>query len=113
MYVLCYAANQMAVVDPDLAALVDSVLVGRGPNEIVFNFGSGESAVSDPRAFVTNFLDNSISVVDLQPGSRYENHVIARIGFTEPPAFFKAFKRWTGVTPSAYRRGDHGANSAS
>lgn len=85
VYVLCYGANQMAVVDPDLSLLVDSVLVGRGPNEIVFNFDGDAAPADEPRAFVTNFLDNSISVVDLQPGSRFENHVVARIGFTEPP----------------------------
>ncbi len=28
------------------------------------------------------------------------------VGFTEPPAFFKAFKRWTGVTPRAFQQGD-------
>ncbi len=28
VYVLCYSANQMAVVDPDRAQLVDQVLVG-------------------------------------------------------------------------------------
>ncbi len=27
------------------------------------------------------------------------------IGFTEPPAFFKAFKRWTGMTPREFQQG--------
>jgi AraC-like DNA-binding protein len=27
------------------------------------------------------------------------------IGFTEPPAFFKAFKRWTGMTPREFQHG--------
>jgi AraC-like DNA-binding protein len=25
------------------------------------------------------------------------------VGFTDPSAFFKAFRRWTGLTPSDYR----------
>lgn len=29
-----------------------------------------------------------------------------RVGFTEPSTFHRAFKKWTGVTPGAYREGD-------
>lgn len=31
--------------------------------------------------------------------------VAARLGFSDTPAFFKAFKRWTGKTPADYRKG--------
>jgi len=30
--------------------------------------------------------------------------VADRLGFASPPAFFKAFKRWTGKTPADYRK---------
>jgi AraC-like DNA-binding protein len=29
--------------------------------------------------------------------------VAARLGFTEPSTFYRAFKRWSGTTPAAYR----------
>lgn len=40
--------------------------------------------------------------------------VASRLGFSDAPAFFKAFKRWTGETPSDYRKrcaDDSGAES--
>jgi AraC-like DNA-binding protein len=30
--------------------------------------------------------------------------VAARLGFSDTPAFFKAFKRWRGETPADYRK---------
>lgn len=34
------------------------------------------------------------------------NDIAYRIGFTEPSTFHRAFKKWTGVTPGAYRHGE-------
>ena len=31
------------------------------------------------------------------------NEVAAKVGFTDPTAFFRAFRRWTGTTPGAVR----------
>jgi hypothetical protein len=90
VYVLCYGSNQMAIVDPDVAQVVDITLVGRGPNEMAVNFGPGIARPADPsafrpRAYATSFLDNSISVIDLEPATRTQNRVVGRIGFSEPP----------------------------
>ncbi len=46
----------------------------------------------------------------LARGTLTASEVAYLIGFTEPPAFFKAFKRWTGLTPREFqKRGDAGA----
>jgi AraC-like DNA-binding protein len=39
----------------------------------------------------------------LARGTLTASEVAYLIGFTEPPAFFKAFKRWTGLTPGEFR----------
>ncbi|RBW50110.1 AraC family transcriptional regulator [Marinobacter sp. F3R11] len=36
------------------------------------------------------------------------NDIAAKVGFTEPSTFHRAFKKWTGVTPGAYREGERG-----
>jgi hypothetical protein len=90
VYVVCFLANQMMVVDPDRAIVNDTILVGRGPNDVAFNFASdGDDAVDAPplhrRAYVTAYTESAISVVDLDPGSPSENRLVARIGLPSPP----------------------------
>ena len=41
----------------------------------------------------------------LSRGTISASEVAYLIGFTEPPAFFKAFKRWTGMTPREFQQG--------
>lgn len=41
----------------------------------------------------------------LARGTLSASEVAYLIGFTEPPAFFKAFKRWTGLTPREFQEG--------
>ena len=40
----------------------------------------------------------------LAQGSMSVDEVAARAGFSDPPSFFRAFKRWTGTSPRAYIR---------
>ncbi len=41
----------------------------------------------------------------LSRGTMSASEVAYLVGFTEPPAFFKAFKRWTGMTPREFASG--------
>lgn len=45
----------------------------------------------------------------LARGTVSASEVAYLIGFTEPPAFFKAFKRWTGMTPREFQHAGAGA----
>ena len=47
----------------------------------------------------------------LDEGKFAVKDIAARLGFSEPAAFSRAFKRWTGMNPSAARRGRGQATS--
>lgn len=96
--VVCFLSSQVMIVDPDRPGVDDTIFSGLGgPNDVAFNFyGVGEAPPSTvttvvtpplPRhGYVTNFTESTIAVVDLQPGSKTENRVVARLGF--PPDGF-------------------------
>jgi YVTN family beta-propeller protein len=78
VYVTCFLSNQIMVVDPDTAVVTDTILVGRGPNDLEFDDAR-------QRAYVTNFSEMTIGVIDIRPGSETRNRMIARIGTPVSP----------------------------
>jgi len=74
LYVNCFDTGEIYVFDPTIPSLLTTLQVGRGPAGMVFD-------PSLPVAYVLNFSQNDIAVVDLQRGSPTEDHVIQRIGF--------------------------------
>ena len=74
VYVTCYAEGELYVVDPRGGGRVEATaLVGRGPI-------SSAAAASRRLLLVTNFVDASVAVVDLDPTSPFAYRVVMRIG---------------------------------
>jgi hypothetical protein len=81
LYAMCFLSNQLMVIDPDRPGVDDTILVGRGPNDIAFS----PPGAKHPRGYVTNFSEETIGVIDLEPGSPTEHRMIGRIGWPVPP----------------------------
>ena len=91
LYVVCFTANQVAVVDPDRSELLHTIPLSGNPNEIEFSFSNVDDKAPRPsaypdgttvrsQAYVADFQENAISVIDL---SLANPRVIARIGYPE------------------------------
>lgn len=78
LFVNCFEAGQVYVVDPYVPRLLAIIEVGRGPAGLAFN------PKNPNRAYVVGFGSNNVSVVDLDPTSATRYHVIQRIGFPNP-----------------------------
>jgi len=85
--VVCFLSSQMMIVDPDRRGVDATIFSGfAGPNDIAFNFADPGDVqpianVGVPRhAYVTNYSESTVAVVDLEPGSPYENRVLAKLG---------------------------------
>ncbi len=72
-YVVCYGDDSVWVVDPEALLVVDRFEVGAGPYDMVVHLSD------KPRGYVVNFLDNSVSVVDLDPVSPWYHQTVAEI----------------------------------
>src|SRR5262249_48324559 len=90
--VVCFLSSQVMIVDPDRPGVDHTALSGFvGPNDITFNFPSdGDNSQTQlwpqKHAYVTNYSESTLAVLDLDPNSPTENRVIARLGF--PPDGF-------------------------
>jgi hypothetical protein len=87
LVVVCFLSSQVMIVDPDRPGVDDTIFNGfAGPNDVAFNFANDDDPTSVtsllPRhAYVTNYSDSTIGVIDLEPHSTTENRVIARLGY--------------------------------
>lgn len=96
-YVTCFLDGQIYVVDPaGLSQVTDIVTVGRGPYGIAAAGGLNPAATTtDPgnaatttahkQLFVSNFLEDTIAVVDVTPTSATRDRVVLRIGLPRAP----------------------------
>jgi DNA-binding beta-propeller fold protein YncE len=77
-FVSCFQSGQLYVIDPRAGVEVEAIaLVGRGPFSVVASAGRR-------RLYVTNFFEETIAVVDIDPASPLRYRVVLRIG--KPPA---------------------------
>jgi DNA-binding beta-propeller fold protein YncE len=78
VYVSCFQDGQVYVVDPRGLGTVEQIItVGRGPYSVV-------AAPNRKKIYVTNFLEDTIVVVDASPTSTSYNRVVLRIGDVRP-----------------------------
>ncbi|MBA2539587.1 MAG: hypothetical protein H0V17_08130 [Deltaproteobacteria bacterium] len=74
VYITCFQDGQLYVVDPrSTVQTEDIVLVGRGPYSVV-------AAPTRKKLFVTNFLEDTLVVLDITPNAPTRNRVVLRIG---------------------------------
>lgn len=98
-YVTCFAEDTIAIVDLAQGALVGQIVTGRGPATLTLDLGSlqacsraeecpevggrcsgGRCVRPHPRAFVSNFLENTVGVIDLDPQHRSFGRMLLRLG---------------------------------
>jgi hypothetical protein len=91
LVVVCFLSGQLMIVDPDRPGVDATIYSGfGGPDDLAFTRprqldGTVVPEVDVPweHAWVTNYTESTISIVDLAPGSTNENRVIARLGLPQ------------------------------
>lgn len=74
LFINCFDTGEVYVFDPAVSSLITTFIVGRGPAGMVFDSANRV-------AYVLNFTQNNVVVVDLDPHSQTQYHVIQRLGF--------------------------------
>ncbi len=75
VYVTCFREGQVWVLDP-IGGGVDAIIdVGRGPQALAIS-------EDNQKLYVTNFLEDTVAVVDLEVASPTENRVVLKLGRT-------------------------------
>jgi len=78
-YVTCFQDGEVYVVDPRGQSQVEDIItVGRGPYSVV-------GAKNLQLLFISNYLEDTIAVVDVTPTSPTRNRVVLRIGKPRVP----------------------------
>jgi DNA-binding beta-propeller fold protein YncE len=78
-YLTCFDDGAVYVVDPNGTSSIDDIIpVGRGPFAVAISPGKR-------LVFVSNFLEDTISVIDVDPNSPRRNRVVLRIGTPKAP----------------------------
>jgi DNA-binding beta-propeller fold protein YncE len=72
-YVPCFASGEVWVVDVVNMRLVDTIQVGRGPDAIAVS-------ASRKQAYVANYGEDTVSVIDLDPSSPTYHHAVLALG---------------------------------
>ena len=79
VYITCFSDGELYVVDPRGQSTVEDIItVGRGPYSV-------KASPTRKKVYVTNFLEDTIAVIDVAPGSKTRNRVVLRIGEVKPP----------------------------
>ena len=79
VYVTCFSDGQLYVIDPRGQTYVDDIItVGRGPYAV-------KASPTRKKVYVSNFLEDTIAVIDVDPSSPTRDRVVLRIGEVKPP----------------------------
>ncbi len=113
----CRRVEQTFARDPAFTAVVRQRLAANMEGGALSATAIARALALSPRSLQRRLADEGTRYNDLVDEVRREfaeqylarprlaiSEVAYLVGFTDPSAFFKAFRRWTGVTPTDYRQ---------